>query len=473
MSISTTSVGERVSAQSSLNLYRAVWRWHFYAGLFVLPFMITLAITGALYLFKDELDNAIHADLKRIEVVRNAPTARPSDMIANAVAAVPGTAVKFTKPTDPGASTEITVNTSQGKRAVYVNTYTGQVLGSLPDRGTVMWTIRYLHSLKYFGTYTRYLIEIAAGWSILLVATGIYLWWPRSQTGGVVTVRGTPKKRVFWHDMHAVTGLFVGVFIVFLAVTGMPWSGVWGAKVNEWANGSNFGYPSGVRVDVPMSGAHLNDISKTSWSLEQAQIPTSEGHDHGQHDGNASAMDMSHMHTDNATKAIGINAAIARFDELGLSAGYAVALPTTPQGVYSGSVYPDDLSKQRVIHLDQYTGKPLIDMSYADYGPLGRGLEWGINVHMGQQYGFANQIILAAACLAIILLATSGGIMWWKRRPKGSLGVPPLPQSKRTLYGLAAILAVGGIIFPLVGASLIVMLLLDWLLQKAGKHRAA
>ncbi len=89
MSISTTSLGERVSAPSSLNLYRAVWRWHFYAGLFVLPFMITLAITGGLYLFKDELDNAIHANLKRVDVVENATAALPSTIIANAVAAVP------------------------------------------------------------------------------------------------------------------------------------------------------------------------------------------------------------------------------------------------------------------------------------------------------------------------------------------------------------------------------------------------
>jgi len=30
--------------------YRAVWRWHFYAGLFVLPFIAWLALTGAVYL---------------------------------------------------------------------------------------------------------------------------------------------------------------------------------------------------------------------------------------------------------------------------------------------------------------------------------------------------------------------------------------------------------------------------------------
>ncbi|GAK72466.1 hypothetical protein RRU01S_25_01570 [Agrobacterium rubi TR3 = NBRC 13261] len=471
MSVTTSYQVERATAQSSsIDLYRAVWRWHFYAGLFVLPFLISLAITGGLYLFKDEIDNVIHADLKRIEAVQNVSPAKPSAVIASALASVPGTAVKYTTPSDPRASTEITVNTSEGKRAVYVNTYTGQTLGSLPDRGTVMWTIRYIHSLKYFGTFARYFIEIAAGWSILLVATGIYLWWPRRQTGGVITVRGTPKKRVFWRDTHAVTGIFVGVFIVFLAITGMPWSGVWGAKVNEWANGSNLGYPAGVRTDVPMSGQHLNDVAKTSWSLEQAQIPESSTHDHGQHMDMAN--DMAPMDDQPSMPPIGIDKAVARFNELGLQPGYTIALPTTPTGVYSGSVYPDDLSKQRVVHLDQYSGEPLIDMSYADYGPLGKGLEWGINVHMGQQYGLANQIILALACLGIVLLAVSGGIMWWKRRPKGSMGVPPLPQEKRVLRALIALLAIGGVIFPLVGVSLLVMLVLDLAAQKVSKQRA-
>lgn len=433
------------------DLYRAVWRWHFYAGLLVLPFMITLSITGALYLFRDEIDNWYHADIKRVQVQetqRLAPTAQ----VAAALDAVPGTPLKYLDPVDPGASTEITIGTDRGKMAVYVDPYTGIVLGAMPDRSTLMWTIRTLHSFKYFGTYARYIIEIAAGWSILLVGTGIYLWWPRGQKGGVVSVRGTPQRRVFWRDLHAVTGIFVGFFIVFLAFTGMPWSGVWGAKINEWANGNNFGYPNGVRVNVPMSGQKLNDVSKTSWSLEQAQIPES---------------------TAQGTP-ITLDTAVATFDRLGLHHGYAVALPQKPEGVFTGSVYPDDLSQQRVVHLDQYSGQPLLDMRYADYGPLGKWLEWGINTHMGQTFGLVNQIVLLAACLAIIMLAVSAAVMWWKRRPAGSLGVPPLPQDRRVFRGLLAILAVGGVIFPLVGASLLVMLALDMIcVRTLGRHRAA
>lgn len=439
---------DAASTATPSDLYRAVWRWHFYAGLLVLPFLITLSITGALYLFRDEIDTAYHADLKRVEV-QQTETIAPSQMIANATAAYPGDAVKVTTPAAPNLSTEITVKTDAGEKlAVYVDPYTGQVLGSLPDRGTIMWTIRTLHSLKFFGPIARGLIEIAAGWSILLVGTGIYLWWPRGQKGGVVSVRATPKRRVFWRDLHAVTGLFVGGFIVFLAITGMPWSNVWGGKVNEWANGSNFGYPSGVRVDVPMSDQKLAEVSKTTWSLEQAQVPES---------------------STAAGNAIGIDRAIAIFDDLGLHAGYAVNIPGDPSGVYTGSVYPNDLSQQRVVHLDQYSGEPLIDMSYADYGPGGKWLEFGINTHMGQQFGPLNQWLFVVVCLAIITLSVSAAVMWWKRRPSRKLGVPPMPSDPRVFRGLLVILAIGGVIFPLVGISLLVMLTLDWLIRRVAQ----
>ncbi|MGO4386791.1 PepSY-associated TM helix domain-containing protein [Microvirga sp. 2YAF29] len=446
MSEQTLSWGRDVarSETKSSNLYRAVWRWHFYAGLLVLPFLITLSITGGLYLFKDEIDGIVHADLKQVEMRNTSAKVTPSAMVAAALAAHPGAVVKFIDPPTAVSSAEVTVKANSGERlAVYIDPYSGQVLGSLPDRGTVMWTIRYLHSLKYFGTVARAFIEIAAGWSILLVGTGIYLWWPRRQAGGVVSVRGTPKKRVFWRDTHAVTGIFVGFFIVFLAVTGMPWSNVWGGKVNEWANGHNFGYPAGVRVAVPMSDEHLGHVSPTTWSLEQAQVPESSGHNHG-------------------AEPIGLDKAIRIFDGMGLHRGYTVAIPASGKGVYSASVYPDDLSQQRVIHLDQYSGKPLIDMSYADYGPLGKWLEFGINVHMGQQFGLANQIVLLIVCLAIVMLAVSAAVMWWKRRPSGSLGVPPAPSDRRAFQGLLVILVIGGIGFPLVGISLLVMLALDF-----------
>ncbi|ARO13522.1 sulfite reductase [Ketogulonicigenium robustum] len=432
------------------NLYRAVWRWHFYAGLIILPFMITLAVTGAIYLFREDVDNIVHANFMQVTPIEGQRLS-PSQIIDAALGAQAGTAVKFTDPISDTQSTEVTIKPETGSNmAVYVNQYTGEVLEVRPDRSTFAWTVRYLHSFRYFGPNPRKIIEIVGGFAILMVLTGVYLWWPRGamrgQKGGVITVRGEPKRRVFWRDTHAVTGIIIGFFIVFLALTGMPWSSVWGAKVNEWANGSNYGYPNGLRINVPMSEDHLDHIAKTSWSLEQAQIPES-------------VPPMMEMPT------IGIDIATQIFDEMALHRGYAVALPNGSSGVYSGSVYPDDLSQQRVVHLDQYTGDALLDMSYADYGPLGKWLEFGINTHMGQTFGLLNQLLLLAVCVGIVLLAVSAAVMWWKRRPSGSLGVPPLPSDRKVFIGLFVILGIGGVLFPLTGITLLGMIVLDMIWQ--------
>jgi len=440
------------------DVYRAVWRWHFYAGLLVLPFLILLAATGALYLFHNEIENAWYRDLKQVQAT-GAPALAPTALAQAALRAHPGTLAKYLPPAAPDAAAQVVVKPAGGASlSVYVDPYDGRVLGALPERGTLMWTIRRLHSLDFFGPVANGAIEIAAGWSILLVLTGLYLWWPRGRKQGVVTVRGTPRKRVFWRDVHAVAGAAVGLFILFLAVTGMPWSLVWGGKVNQWANGNNFGYPAGVRVAVPMSDEHLAHMGHTTWSLEQARVPESApAHAMGQ--------------------PIGLDAAVDIFDRLGLAPGYAINVPQSPSGVYTASVYPNDLARQRVVHLDQYSGQPLLDMSYADYGPLGKTLEWGINVHMGQEFGLANQLILAAACLGIVLLCVAGGVMWWKRRPAGGLGIPPLPAARGALRGVLALMIVGGIVFPLVGASLLAMLALDLAVQRRTRapgqpHRA-
>lgn len=99
-------------------------------------------------------------------------------------------------------------------------------------------------------------------------------------------------------------------------------------------------------------------------------------------------------------------------------------------------------------------------MKYADYGWPAKAVELGVQLHMGNYFGRVNQIIMLIACLGVILLSSSSPIMWWKRRPKGRLGVPRelAPLRLRT----KALITIGlEVMFPLAGASLALVLLLD------------
>jgi uncharacterized iron-regulated membrane protein len=445
---------DRAGAPSPL--YRAVWRWHFYAGLLVIPFMILLAITGGIYLFKDELNSVIYGRYLHVEP-QDGATLSPDDITARALFVLPGTVTSYLSPDAVDASAVVTIKGAVGKQRVYVNPHSGEVLGVLEDGGAarspIMQLIRKIHSLDYFGWVANRVIELVAGWAIVLVASGIYLWWPRGKDVGQFKIRSGAKKRPFWRDLHAVTGIYTGFFIVFLALTGLPWSGFWGDKVNTYVNKMGIGYPTGYWESVPVSTVPMKEaMTQVNWTLENAPMPES---------------------TPAGGPAFSLSQAVSTFDHLGIVKGYAVDLPQDPEGVYTASVYPDSIADERIIHLDQYSGKVLFDAGFRDLGVGGKAIEWGVSVHMGQEFGLVNQLVMLGACIAIVLMSVSGIVMWWQRRPKGTLGAPRYPGDYRVARGAIAILAVLGLVFPLVGLSIILAFAIDFLLPKALRPKLA
>ncbi|WP_151176092.1 PepSY-associated TM helix domain-containing protein [Hypericibacter terrae] len=441
------------AAPPASSLYRAVWRWHFYAGLLVLPFLILLAVTGGLYLFKDEINGLIYRNYLTVAPADKAPLAA-SELIAKATGAVPGDPVRYVPAATAASSVEVGVATAdRGTVSVYVDPYDGRVLGSIADSAKLMPILKKIHSLEYFGWVPNRIIEIVAGWAIVLVITGVYLWWPRRRRGGVWAPRLKPGGRVLWRDLHAVTGLYIGVLILFMAATGMPWSGFWGAKLNSFIASNGLGYPPEFWESVPKSQLPMgHEMHQVNWSLENEPMPAS---------------------TETGATSIGIDKALGTFAGLGLAKGYVVDLPSGPEGVYSASLFPDQAENERVIHLDQYSGKPLFDGGFYELGAGAQAIEWGISVHQGQEFGRANQLVMAATCVAIVLMAVSAVVMWWKRRPKGSLGAPRIPENYKIAKGVLVIAAAIGILFPLVGASLLAMLAIDRLLPARWREKLA
>lgn len=439
MSAISTGADTGPAARRRAHIHRAVWRWHFYAGLFSLPFLVLLAVTGGLYLFKDEIDLARHADLLTVAGVESP---RPlSDLVAAAVAVQPGTAAKVIMPATPERSLEVLIDDAAGTRqAVYVDPASGAVLGQIAQDEKLMQVVRSIHSLILFGDGPNRVIEIVGGWTVILVITGIYLWWPR---GGApaVALRGRPANRLFWRDLHAVTGLFGGGFVLFLALSGMPWSGVFGDYLDRGITAAGEGYPAYLWAAAPESTVPLGADGPVAWTLENSPVPSS---------------------APGAGANIGIDRAAAIATAAGIAPGFTLVPPKEATGVYTATIFPDDLSHQRAIHIDQYSGKVLADVGFADYGAGAKTIEFGINVHMGQEFGLANQLLMLGACLSIIALAVSSLVMWWKRRPAGSLGVPPVP-APGTMAVAGMIILVLSLVFPLTAASLLVIATLDTL----------
>jgi uncharacterized iron-regulated membrane protein len=105
------------------------------------------------------------------------------------------------------------------------------------------------------------------------------------------------------------------------------------------------------------------------------------------------------------------------------------------------------------------------DIGFAQYGPAAKAIEWGIAVHQGQEYGPVNRYIMLAGCIAIVLLVISAPVMWWKRRPKGSFGMPPAAANRRAALTVMAIMANAGVLYPLVGLSMLAALVVERLYE--------
>lgn len=445
--MSISSAAARQPKEASISLYRAIWRWHFFAGLLVVPFMINLAVTGSLYLFKDEIDNTVFAG-RNIVQMRGEPLP-PSVLVENARAATPGAKpVRYRTPADAHHSARVTMATPGGNLLVFLDPYSGAVLGSVAEKNEFNWVVKKIHSLEYFGVSFNRIVEAVGGLALILVVTGFYLWWPRQQSGGVVSIRGTASKRVFWRDIHAVTGAGAGALIFFLAISGMPWSGYWGGKANQLISNAGLGYPTALWDEVPASSAPLKTVvPDAAWTMENAPVPASVARP--------------------GKTAPQLDDIVAAATAAGMTAGFEVSMPSGKSGVYTAAIFPDDIARQRTIHYDRYSGQPLADIKFADYGAGGKLIEFGVGVHLGQYFGLANQIVMLITCLAIVLACTSAIVMWWKRRPSGRLGVPPMPARKRVFATLTAVILAFGIAFPLTGFAILAMLVADQLVGRA------
>jgi uncharacterized iron-regulated membrane protein len=160
---------------------------------------------------------------------------------------------------------------------------------------------------------------------------------------------------------------------------------------------------------------------------------------------------------------IDVAQAAAIFGREGLTTGYRLVYPRNEHDVFTAYTYPDQPEGQRTIHLDQYTGEVVNDVSFENYGAGAKTVELGVAIHMGNYFGLINQLLMLAISLGGALLAITGPIMWLKRRRAG-LGAPPPFKGKRAGWAVYASLAVFGMFFPLLGISLLVVLAFERLM---------
>jgi uncharacterized iron-regulated membrane protein len=410
-------------------LYRIIWRWHLYAGLFVMPFIAVLALSGAVYLFKPQIDRWEE------RAFQNQPTGNavtPSAQVAAAIAGHPGaTLSSYRLPQVAGDAALVHLKLPNGSmRDVFIAPQ-GSVLGSLDPEGRIIAITRKIHGQLLLGERGSWLVELAASWAIVMILTGLYLWWPRGADGlaGVAWPRLRRGRQTFWRDLHAVTGFWVAGLALVLLVSGLPWTSVWGdafkavrgAVAQDWTTGGSKG-----------------------------------GDEHAEHDHMAMTRDAAA-----APSLDMIDTIVTKAQREALAFPVLIEPPSAATRVWTVKSDAQNRPLRVTLTYDAVTGTEQSRKTFVDRPVVDHVIGYGVAWHEGQLFGWINQAIGVFTALSLLTLMVSGFVLWRRRKPDGRLGAPPVPAVPARIGGVVVIMLLLAAVLPLLALSLVVLFLFD------------
>jgi uncharacterized iron-regulated membrane protein len=426
--------------------HQTVWRWHFYAGLICIPFVLWLAATGSIYLFKPQLD--AWQDRPYSQLVVDGPPAPASSQVAAALAAVPGSELKaYQLPDDAHSAVQILVSRERSLQRVYVHPLTLQVLQVIDEDRRFTNLIFHLHGELLQGDRGSLVVETAASWALVMILTGLYLWWPSSKALAGVLYPRWRDGRIWWRDLHAVTGFWVSFFVLFLLISGLPWARSWGGMLKN------------VR--------HLaaGQIVRQDWTTGGAPADTSDEHaTHRQHHhGAAGGMNILAQ----------IDALLPLVQQASLVSPVLLSPPAAGSMQWHAHSETQNRPRRAELELDGASATVVSRQAFGQRPLFDRVVGTGIAAHEGQLFAPLNQLLGLLTAISLWAVCISALVMWWRRRPQRVLGAPPAlptlpaparrPALARPLIVLIVLLA---ILLPMMGITLLLTVVAEKMLLR-------
>ena len=437
-------------------MYNTIWRWHFYAGLFCIPFILVLAITGGIYLFKPQVEAALDQPYDQLKITGS--TAIATAQVSAALAVVPGANLNaYVLPETPHSAVRVLLGQRKDLTRVYVHPETLEILKVEHEDDKLMQVVHRIHGGLLLGDRGSNLVELAASWAIVMIITGLYLWWPTDSKSlaGIAYPRLNKNGRVWWRDLHAVTGFWISFFTLFLLLSGLPWAKSWGGLLKEVRHIS-----AGKVVEQDWT------TGRSSALAERQKMNTAQGDEaeHANHNDHQHSLDRNKS---KKTDYSPLDRLVATVQPLHLAAPVTISPPSKKLAYWSARSEAQNRPLRENLILDANTGGIISRKKFADKPLLDRIIGYGIAIHEGQLFGWFNQLLGLLTALGLSLLSVSAIVLWWRRRAIGTLGAPPANRkSVNYAYGLIGLIVVLGVLLPFLGISLVAVLLVErWVLR--------
>ncbi|MCD2425142.1 PepSY domain-containing protein [Niabella pedocola] len=378
-------------------------RLHLWLGMAVGILVFIIAITGCLYVFKDEIENQLRKNaifhhepsietktvlpLKTLETMVQQQCREPYQVHWVDVPVDKKRSYQFfyyeTNPRAWNYFSEYIIY-----KSVYVNPFTGKVLAVYDEKNGFFNIVKIIHwSFLLNSGWGKYVTGIPVLIFLVMLITGIILWWPKNKKA---------RKQRFWfqwknvkawrrknYDLHSILGFYASFIALLLAITGLFYAFAF------IQNAIYFGFSGGkttmpdfshITTKAPDSLRNTHTIDKMAHQVE-ALYPTAFSY----------SIDLGNEHMDDHEHP-------------------------------NFSIYVKQLGySYHIMHqliFDENSGALLKNYNYKEKNLGEKAVGANYDVHVGAILGLPTKIIAFVASLICASLPVTGFLVWYGRRRK-------------------------------------------------------
>lgn len=377
---------------------------HLWFGLSVGIIVFIVSLTGTMYVFKDEIQNQLRKDdifLKAetlserpisIEILKEKVSQELSEKFPISSVEIPldkNKSYKFLYYEKNKEAwnyfDEVRIN-----KLVYVNPYTGEILGVYNEKYDLFPILKSIHwSLLLKADWGKYVVGIPVVLFIIMLITGIILWWPKNKKARKTRFSFDWKNVKTWkrknYDLHNVLGFYASFFALIMSLSGIYFAYPWVKNVFNFTLSGSSELPKEKEIKSPDSLLIKNEAVFDLTSAETRKLYQ-----------NASSF------------RIPLNGKNKKGKEL-------KNIPVT--------VYGKDgrYSVRNQLVFDKYSGKILSDKPHQSLTNAEKYAHANYDIHTGSYFGLFGKIIWFLAGLICTSLPVTGFLIWWGKQKKKNI----------------------------------------------------
>lgn len=349
---------------------------HLWLGLITGLITFVVSITGALYVFTDEIREIFYRERLYVPL-EQLPCQPLSKLMERAQAAVPG--YKIARADIHPASGRTWVFRAETKYRVYVNPYNGKVVFIEDQDKEFFRIVLELHRNLLLGKEVgQPLVAYSILIFLFLCISGLILWWPkkwtRKQLKKSFTVKWKASIKRLNYDLHNVWGFYILVPASILAMTGLVYSFPWFDQVFTYI----------------VSGGKY----RTQWEIPKSAV----------------ALGLDHRAMDEAFTDVLLKYPTADM--------ISMRVRESEDAPYDFQVR---MLKSRTYHFtwsyyDKKTGKLLYSYGTEDLNTADKVRALNFDLHVGSFMGLPSKILAFLSSIVCATLPLTGFLIWYNRK---------------------------------------------------------